>query len=262
MKRIDVKPGEKHNMLTFVRYAGYKKNGTEIWECKCDCGNTAFIRKTAVVSGRAKSCGCLNHKPAHNRTHNMVGTRIYRIYRNMRNRCLLPCAVGYKNYGGRGITVCDEWLGDGGFERFYEWSMKNGYNDDLTLDRVNVDGNYEPNNCRWTTIIVQNNNRRTNRNITFNGETHTLAEWGRITGIDEYTIGQRLNDFGWSIEKSLTTPSRREGILLTYNNETHNITDWSKIVGIKAPTIYRRIKQGWEVERALTQKVNRKGAKQ
>ncbi len=118
----------------------------------------------------------------------------------MKGRCYKPTSKRFHAYGARGIKVCDEWLS---FENFCEWSLSNGYSDDLTIDRINNDGNYEPSNCRWTTMKTQANNRRTNHFLTYKGETHTLKEWAEITGINYNTLVGRINRLGWSIEKTL-----------------------------------------------------------
>lgn len=136
-----------------------------------------------------------------NYRHGMRHSRIYNIWRSMGQRCSNPNNNRYSVYGGRGIVVCAEWKY---FIGFYEWSISNGYNDGLTIDRINPNGNYEPNNCRWVTQKVQQNNRNNNRYIEFNGNIHTLGEWSEITGINLGTIWDRLKR-GWSIEKTLTT---------------------------------------------------------
>ena len=136
-----------------------------------------------------------------NYRHGMRHTRIYNIWRTMRQRCSNPNCINYHNYGGKGIVVCDEW--DKSFEVFYEWAMANGYEDGLTIDRINSNGNYEPSNCRWASYKQQANNKTSNRLVEFNGEVHTLGEWASITGIRLATIWNRLK-LGWSIEDALT----------------------------------------------------------
>lgn len=132
-----------------------------------------------------------------------TGSRLYSIYRSMKTRCYNQNAKNYKNYGGRGITICEQWLED--FKMFHDWALSHGYRDDLIIDRMDVNGNYEPNNCRWVTHLEQNNNARTNHIITFNGVTMTLTEWSRHFNIDRNTITARLKR-GWDIERALTTP--------------------------------------------------------
>lgn len=136
--------------------------------------------------------------------HGLRKTKLYTVWSHMKDRCNNPRKDTYPYYGGRGIKVCAEWINN--FKAFYDWSMANGYKEGLTLDRINTDGDYEPNNCRWITTKEQANNRRSNRYITFNGESHTLAEWSVITGISDYNIWQRIERLHWSIEKALTTP--------------------------------------------------------
>ena len=137
--------------------------------------------------------------------HGKSHTKLYKVWKGMRQRCLNPNKKNYKNYGGRGITMCKEWLDN--FEVFEKWAYESGYSDGLSIDRIDNDGNYEPSNCRWTTPFVQANNRRTCHLLTFNGETHNIREWARIIGVRETVIHQRLKR-GWSIEKTLTEPLR------------------------------------------------------
>ena len=133
--------------------------------------------------------------------HGMYGTKLYKTWNNMISRCYCKSFRKYRNYGGRGITVCDEWKAS--FVSFMEWAMANGYREDLTIDRIDVNGNYEPSNCRWLTNEEQQLNKRTNRNIEYNGEIHPLTKWAKITGIHPKTISTRI-DRGWSVEEALT----------------------------------------------------------
>jgi hypothetical protein len=123
----------------------------------------------------------------------------------MMSRCYNPKTERYPRYGGRGITICDEWLHN--FPAFRDWAFANGYEEGLTIDRIDVNGNYCPENCRWATTSDQMKNTSTNRYLTLNGETHTLSDWSRLTGIHATTISNRINR-GWSLEKALTTPPR------------------------------------------------------
>lgn len=177
--------------------------------CRCECGNLKTISIYSLRSGNTKSCGCLSKELAreriskvseHNIKHNKSNTRLFRIWCKLRDRCNNIKNDRYKDYGGRGIKVCDEWLKD--FNSFYSWSIANGYKEGLSIDRINVDGNYEPNNCRWVTAKEQANNRRNNHYITYNNVTHTIEEWGNILNIKGKTIQARLSR-GWSIERAL-----------------------------------------------------------
>lgn len=133
--------------------------------------------------------------------HGMYNTKLYKAWNNMISRCYCSSFKNFRNYGGRGITVCDEWKNS--FVAFMTWAMANGYEEHLTIDRINVNGNYEPSNCRWITNEAQQLNKRTSRFVTFNGETHTVKEWSVITGIHPRTLACRL-DRGWTPEKALT----------------------------------------------------------
>lgn len=138
--------------------------------------------------------------------HGMYGTKLYKTWNNMISRCYCPSFGRFNNYGGRGITVCDEWRQS--FVAFMTWALASGYRDELTLDRIDNNGNYEPNNCRWITNAAQQLNKRTNRHITFNGETKTVKEWADIMGLHPRTLATRL-DLGWTAEAALTRAVKR-----------------------------------------------------
>ena len=140
--------------------------------------------------------------------------RLYFVWYNMVRRCTKPETPGYEWYGGKGVSVCDEWKND--FDAFARWAVKSGYDEDAkrnecTLDRIDSNGNYEPNNCRWVDMKVQNNNRVSNRILTFRGVSKTVTEWGETLGVNPHLIFGRLR-MGWSVEKILTTPSKRKGV--------------------------------------------------
>ena len=166
--------GQRFGRLTVIEYAGtlVTKNHsrTTMWKCKCDCGNIKDVRYSNLARGTTQSCGCIHKEKlgSMNRTHGLSGnkTRLYTIWKNMRGRCFNTNDKSYDRYGGRGISVCEEW--DKSFEAFYKWSIENGYKEDiaesnrnrLSIDRINNDGNYEPSNCRWTNDFVQASNKR------------------------------------------------------------------------------------------------------
>lgn len=178
------------------------------WLCRCDCGNNVIVEGGNLKSNHSKSCGCLNdeaRKKRKKRTGHYV--RVRRIWNKMRDRCLNTKNNRYKHYGGRGITICDEWLHN--FQVFYDWAMANGYQEELSIDRIDVNGNYCPENCRWATPKEQARNQRTSRYLTINGETKTLAEWCDLCGLKKTTVYDRLQ-LGWTPEEALGIVPRKK----------------------------------------------------
>ena len=196
--------GQKFGKLTVIKPVGKNQKGNYLWECECACGNTSIVRSSNLLTGDTKSCGCLQREMASKtlKTHGLSGSRIYIIWEHMIARCNNPNDSRYKNYGGRGISVCDEWRD---FLLFNKWAMSNGYNDNLTIDRIDVNGNYEPSNCRWTDKKVQANNKRNNHLVTYENKTLTISQWEEETGIDARLILYRLSK-GWSTKRTLTSP--------------------------------------------------------
>lgn len=207
-KLIDMS-GQRFGRLTVIRREG-SRNKRALWHCICDCGNEITVIGKNLRNGNTKSCGCIQREKAASRltTHGMRRTRLYKIWAGIKARCLRETEPGYIHYGGRGISVCEEWKNS--FEAFRDWALSHGYSDDLSIDRIDVNGNYCPENCRWATDEEQKNNMRSNRKLTFNGETHTLAEWGRITGFGRNNIVNRLKLLNWPVERILTEPVHKQ----------------------------------------------------
>ena len=177
-KVVDITGQKFGRLIVLDKLHNYHKKDT-YWLCVCECGNLKEVTSSHLTTGKTKSCGC---------------------YYKKSNR--------YKYYGGRGIAVCSEWKDD--FMSFYDWSMANGYNDTLTIDRIDVNGNYEPNNCRWVDYTTQSRNRRSVKRVTINNETHCLSEWCEILGIKYNTVQTRIYNRGWSIEKALELEGNHE----------------------------------------------------
>lgn len=190
--------GKKYNRLTVIARAENTANGKRRWICKCDCGR---IKEKAVtgfdlISGKVKSCGCL-YKESNkniNKKHGLSGKRLHRIWCSMKQRCTNTQSAGFKNYGGAGITICNEWLD---FQAFYDWATANGYADNLTIDRIDNNGNYCPDNCRWVDMKKQQNNRRNNRKVEYRGCEYTISELAIKLNIPYATLLGRINS-GWN----------------------------------------------------------------
>ncbi len=202
-KYIDL-TGQKFGKLTAIKDVGRNKSHKVLWLCKCECGNDKIINASSLRNGYTLSCGCLQKERAREgkTTHGMEGTRIYRIWKDIKIRCLYPKAINYKWYGGRGIKICDKWLK---FEGFYE-DMGPTYKEGLTIDRIDSNKDYCKENCKWSTKIEQANNQSNNLIVTYNGITDTLANMCKKYKLEYKLIETRLNKLHWGIEKAFTTP--------------------------------------------------------
>lgn len=194
------------------------KSGGSSWVCECECGVTRVVDGRSLRSGVSKSCGCLGAEHRieasvksttkhHGRTE-----RLYSVWQGMKDRCKNPNSKFFDRYGGRGITICEEWDSDYGI--FREWSIKNGYDPtrkkgDCTIERLDNNKGYCPENCAWRSSKEQCNNRSNNHIIEYNGESHTITQWSELTGIRKDTLRRRIVVYNWSVEKALKTPSRR-----------------------------------------------------
>lgn len=201
--------GKRYGKLNVLQRVENGKDGRSKWLCQCDCGNTSVVIGKNLKTGMSTSCGC-NHLNKQFITHNKSNTRLYSIWSNMKSRCLNSKNSAYHNYGLRGINICDEWIVD--FESFYQWSIQNGYSNNLTLDRKNNDLGYNPANCRWTDYKTQANNTRTNHKVTIDGKVYTLSQLSDFTGIRQCTLWQRLKNIGGRDIKDLIRPLRRKRV--------------------------------------------------
>ena len=206
--------GQRFGRLVAIRAERDVEGRRYNWICQCDCGNTIKASSISLTTRRRQSCGCIMHEILikRNTTHGKSRERLYRVWKGMRSRCYNPNHTSYAKYGGRGIEVCESWRTS--YEAFREWALATGYDPnapygECTLDRIDVNGGYSPDNCRWVNEFLQANNKRDNRYITFNGKTMSVSDWGKELGIDQSVLYARLNNLKWSEEKALTTPVRK-----------------------------------------------------
>jgi hypothetical protein len=201
----------KYGLLSPIKYSHSKPNkkSDEYWFFKCDCGNEKVSRFYDVKNGKINSCGCLHKKQLAERNksnskHGYFGTPTYESWASIIERCFNINSSNYQSYGAKGITMCQKWR-----ESFEEFLKDMGERPEgFSIDRIDVYGNYEPNNCRWASAKTQANNRTNNRKINFNNQNLNLSEWSDITGIKPSTISKRIDKLGWSIEEALTRKPR------------------------------------------------------
>lgn len=269
--------GKKFGRLTVESYSHNikKENGIGLlhyYNCSCECGNNCKVERNSLKNGNTKSCGCIHTEQLIKRNKDNAKLngdsvkykRLHNIYNAMINRCYSKSNKRYKDYGERGIKICEEWLND--WLNFRDWALSNGYNDSLTIDRRNVDGNYEPNNCRWVNMKIQANNKTNNKYLTYKGETKTLSEWCEELDLPYHTIKARINKLGMSVEEAFNTPKKwkeysyGEGvekignkIYLTYNDKTLSVNEWIKELNLDCghELIPRRARKGWSAKKIL-----------
>lgn len=211
MSKIKDLTGQKFTRLTVLGLHETRAKKS-YWHCVCECGNNLITRSDALTSGRARSCGCLQKESAsnvcksRNTTHGKSRSRTYRIWCGMVTRCTNTNLPYFNNYGGRGISICERWLT---FENFI--ADMGECPPGLSIDRIDVNGNYEPSNCRWVDTKTQSRNTRKNRLLTHNNKTHCVSEWAEIYGVDRCLIKDRLR-LGWDTQKALETPARKMNI--------------------------------------------------
>lgn len=218
--------------------------------CKCDCGQIKHILGESLRSSKCQSCGCLNREitSAKMKTHGGSSSRLYHVWQGIKNRCLNPNSPEYYNYGGRGITICDEWLD---FDNFRVFMLSIGYNSKAakgaqTIERIDVNKGYFPDNCTLIPLKQQPLNMTSNRKIRANNQTKLLTEWARELEVSETTIINRIKR-GWSPEKAVTTPPKRVN-KYTVGNETHTTKEWATIMGIPWSTLRDRMRRNGQQE--------------
>lgn len=209
-KTIDI-TGQRFGELTAIRFDHRGNTGRDkphYWVFRCDCGNEIIARKNAVTSGNTCRCKECSSKRLSllNKTHGMTKTRLYRVWAGILGRCNSPVTTSWNRYGAKGVSVCEEWLT---FENFRDWAFANGYNDSLTIDRIDPRGDYEPSNCRWANTKEQANNKQGTIWIEYGSERMPLSYWADKLGIQYHTLYDRLYRYGWTVDRAFTEPVRR-----------------------------------------------------
>jgi hypothetical protein len=256
MKRIDL-TGKVYGRLTVKEYDKSKKERL-FWICQCECGKIVSISGEHLRRGLTHSCGCFRKELSSMRLkktqtkHGLSRTTLYRKFTGMKRRCYSVKDKHYVDYGGRGIKIYDEWLKD--FQKFYDWSISNGYKPGLSIDRIDNNDGYYPWNCRYVDIKKQQNNKRNNKIIIFKGEAMCVNDWSRKTKIPSNVISSRLR-MGWSVKDALTRRVEKHKPkfhMITFNGETLNVAQWARKRCIQAGTLRARLRKGWSIEQALT----------
>lgn len=202
VKRLE---NQKFGRLTVIKEVGRTKSGGTTWLCECECGSEKVVSSTSLREGKTRSCGCIKRQQNVEMfgTHRETHSTLHRLWAGMKNRCNNTHAAKYAIYGGRGIRVCPEW--EMNYLAFRDWCLANGYRQGLTIERIDVNGDYTPSNCVFATQKVQQNNRTNNHRITYNGETKTLSQWAEQLHMSYKMLEHRINR-GWSVEEAFTIP--------------------------------------------------------
>lgn len=239
--------GKKYGDLTVIGLSDKMSGRKSYWYCQCDCGNEVEVRSDRLTTGNTLSCGCL--KKAQDRInltkfhrHKESHTKLHNTWLGIKQRCLNPNNKSYINYGGRGITVCKEWSES--YENFRDWSLNNGYADNLSIDRIDVNGNYEPSNCRWANAKQQANNRRSNLEITYNSETKTLMQWAEVFNLPYSAVTQRYKRGVRGDELFAPLNTKYMPKVVYYNGESHNLAEWARIYNLNRRTVQQRYNKG------------------
>ena len=209
--RFEDLTGKRFGRLTVLRRApNYSTSPTTRWYCLCDCGKETIATLPMLKNGKALSCGCYGRERVKEvvTKHGGRNTRLYHIWSMMKQRTDNPKHTAYKNYGGRGIEVCKEWHDD--FQSFREWAYSAGYSDNLSIDRIDNDGNYEPKNCRWVNTVDQNRNQRSNIVLEYDGKKQLMSDWARELGISVQALSRRINILHWPLDRALSEKGRQQ----------------------------------------------------
>lgn len=246
--------GQKFGRLTVVGFRKIPNDNYSAWgwDCKCNCGNMLYgARPRSLRHGTTASCGCLKEEQnMHNlgekrTTHGKTNTRLYGIWCHIKERCNNPNSPAYKNYGARGISICDEWCNN--FQSFYNWAMSHGYEDNLSVERIDVNGNYCPENCCWIPIEEQAKNKRNIRFVEVNGKKMPLKTACKELNLPYKAVHLRITRYGMSIDEAMKTP---------FVDKEHCLAQKCRELGLPYRTIAARLKSGWSEERALSEPIH------
>lgn len=252
--RITMPTGSRYGRLTVVGDPVKNGSGKLIYRCRCDCGNEIAVEGYSLRSGNTQSCGCLQRERTSraNKTHGLCRTRLYREYRGMMSRCYNPKNPAFPNYGGRKIAVCDNWRGH--VAKFVEWAIGAGYQDDLTIERVDVNGNYCPDNCTWIPRGDQAKNRRMCITVEVDGKEMCLADAARHFSLVSPLLAQeRVRELHWAPLKAVTTPPRGPKVVRALGQQ-HTYKEWSEITGVPIDVLQLRMSRPdkWTADRAFS----------
>ena len=257
--------GQKFDKLTILeKYQANSNRNEEKWFCKCDCGKTTIVKAGNLKSGHTRSCGCI--RANNSITHGESKTKLYNVWSGIKSRCNNPNAQYYDNYGKKeNVYMCKEWSDD--YTVFRDWALANGYDpnakydkpgDKPTVERIDFNGPYSPENCKIIPLSQQNDNKATNKRYNYNGEMLLVKEIAKRIDLPVTTINSRLAR-NWSMDKIIATAKKRETGLndtqYTINGVSHNVYDWSKIYNIDPGVVRSRLYQGWNIEKALTEPI-------
>ena len=233
----------------YVLERGHRK-----YMCECSCGKHTrrYVDEYNLKCGKSLSCGCISSELTRQRRlkHGKSNTRLFHIWCGIRERCYTKTRPEYKEYGGRGITICDEW---NDFETFEKWAFDNGYDEsapkgECTIDRIDVNGNYESSNCRWISLTEQSDNRTNTIRLTYNGKTQTLLQWSKELNLNYKTMSTRYYE-GWAVEEILNPNHERIGKnVIEYKGEVHTLNFWAKKLGLSNATMWRRYSKGYPLD--------------
>lgn len=207
MKKLEIKSGDKFGKLTIIKEVSplrISNKPRRMFKCRCECGNEKDIQLAVLMNGHSTSCGCEQKRKASssNLKHGLTNHPLYNVWKNIKKRCNYPNASEYQNYGGRGISICEEWSNN--FDNFYKWSISNGWSIGLSIDRIDTNGNYCPENCRWSTIKVQMNNMTKNFYIEYKGKTYTLTTLAEYLNIPYNIVRYRISKCKWEVEQLIS----------------------------------------------------------